>query len=42
MNVLMSGIFMIEIVFVRMGMEVRSVVSMLVDMKMDTFLRYFA
>ena len=42
MNVLMSGNFMIEIVFVRMGMEVRSVVSMLVDMKMDTFLRYFA
>ena len=42
MNVLMSGNFIIEIVFVRMGMEVRSVVSMLVDMKMDTFLRYFA
>ena len=42
MNVLMSGIFMIEIVFVRMGMKVRNVVSMLVDMKMDTFLRYFA
>ena len=42
MNVLMNGKFIIEIVFVRMGMEVRSLVSMLVDMKMDTFLRYFA
>jgi len=42
MVVLVDGIFMIGIVFVSMGMEVRSVVSMLVDMKMDTFLRDFA
>ena len=42
MVVLVVGIFMIGIVFVSMGMKVRNVVSMLVDMKMDTFLRYFA